>query len=231
MRDRLVVAALIALGVAPVIVALAAVWIWSWPWNPSDRLAAIGDALAGGTLALAFIAGVIAYVAYLAALSRPRLHLEVAFPGCGPQHPQFVIRSEEPGRSTTGLVQVQLWLENTSDYPARNPAVRVWFDPNVFGFPSGKERGWKQVGLMRLDWSNPEPIPAHGAKWNLPLLAMTEQARGSDRLADLRVELLADGYHKRWRVPVHLVNDDEAQALRPKPADYRETRIDFGPAR
>ncbi len=73
MRDRLITASLVALGVAPIVVAALGLWIWSWPLSAGDRLAAIGDAIGAGTPVLAFTAGVIAYVAYQVALSRPHL--------------------------------------------------------------------------------------------------------------------------------------------------------------
>lgn len=208
----------------PVAVAVTAAWIWSWPLGVSDRLTAIGDAIGGGALVLGLSGGVVAYLAYLTTLSRPRLVLEVAFPNCGPQHPQFVTRPEAPGRASEGVVQVHVWITNTSDFPARNPEVRVWFDPNVFAFPLGRERDWKRVGLMRLDWSSAAPLHAHGARTDLPLLEMSEHARASDRITVLRIELYADGYGSRWLVPVHLVNESEAAALRLRTADYRPVR-------
>ncbi len=182
--------ALLVSGAALILVALPATALLaalalSSGASASDRLAETGDILAGATLLLAFIAALVAMLAYAVATGSPDLKLQVHFEFSYINRPVFDAEVQEGGRlrakqfkQTLGTIS----LRNDSGYPARNPAVIVRLRGMVFLFreDSPSRTYWvitefsNTNGILAVQWDGGPTYSIHGRSTRLlPMLDMT----------------------------------------------------------
>jgi hypothetical protein len=193
----------------------------------ADRLAEIGDLLAGGTLLLALIAAAVALIAYANATGLPHLEFKICFEFSEPNRPAFRASITENGwlkantfKQTMGTIS----LQNTSGYTARNPAVIVRF--NGMAFLPGQysaSREWvtiafaNTIGITAVQWDGGPSYAIHGHSVRfLPTLDL----HGLQHVPDwgdpsLSFVLLADGgYRREVKVPVDFIVDGESRFLK-----------------
>jgi hypothetical protein len=144
-RRRLVLGfyAILLVGVLVAVVVLVGTVVWSRSPNLSDRLAETSDWLAGGTLVLAAIAGLVALEAYPSATGRPDLKLALIIEG--PQLPRDDSDPERPicTRRVDGPFRFLIAIRNDSDYSAGNPAVVMRLPGNYLATHSSQiGEGW-----------------------------------------------------------------------------------------
>lgn len=184
------------------------------PFDMSDRLVLLGDLLTASTVLLALVGGLIALGAYAAATGRPDLEVEIVFRFCFPNRPVLEL---EPLNSV-GIQMVapyrqseaQVVVHNRSRYSARNPAVRIRF----VGFGGiGDSPGWStldfvnMVGPTAVQWEGGADYAIHG-NWTraLPMLDFAGVAAMKQPSAELRIDVVADGFRSETRVPVELLD-------------------------
>ena len=203
--------------------ALTALLSWLIPWSRAgllaDRLAETADILAAGTLALAFIAALVALQAYAAATGLPDLEFQVSFPFSYPNRPVFRATAGEAGnlqavrfKQTSAAIQVH----NTSGYSARNPAVIIRLTGMAFS-PDRLAEGWAQVdfaqtqGIIAVQWDG-GAYSIHGRSGRrLPPLNLdrlhTIPSWGEPKFV---IELLAEGgYRREIELPARFTADDD----------------------
>jgi hypothetical protein len=192
---------------------------WLIPWGGSrampDRLAETGDFLAGGTLALALIAGIVALHAFAAATGLPELQFQIIFPFSHPNRPIFRAEHNLQGNLQIAAPLKQAYpairVQNTSGYSARNPAVIIRLQGMAFK-PSSERQGWDEIdfvpqaGVTAVQWDGGDHSVHGNSERRLPPLALTELA-ALPPLGELilRIELLADGYRRHIEMPVRLL--------------------------
>jgi hypothetical protein len=192
-----------------------AIATWTGSWEVDRRLAALAAIFAGGAVWVAIVAGIVAVVAYALASERPSLRIELRMPHSQPDTPVLCFDPEE--RAYVKLLKfdqltVRIRLHNTSDFSARNPAVRVetigleWrreeaqtldMDP-----PPGYPRdGWEAVEPTHPDataayqWDGGLNNSIHGPNWfrDLPSLPLYGFAGVAGARHVLHVEAVAEG--------------------------------------
>jgi hypothetical protein len=197
----------------------------------ADRLAEAGVIFAGGTLALALIAAVVAVMAYAAATGQPDLMLQVDFPFSALNTPTFEARQkDEEGwlytadyKQGTGVIL----LSNESVYSAKNPAVTVRLQ-NLYARTDTaalRNAGWSiigfanTVGVTAVQWDGGPNYSVHGKSVRqLPPLELRQLRYPVDRgPASLEFVLLADGYRRKISMPVKILPPgvDRTQATGP----------------
>lgn len=168
----------------------------------SDRLTESGDWLAGGTLVLAAIAGLVALQAYASATGLPDLKLSLVIEG--PRIPDPDIPDEKPYPLTqvNGPFAFHIMLKNDSSYSARNPALVMrlldgcYLCKGIRPIPDG----WTIIDgdasyIFAVQWDGGPVYSIHGhsvRKLRLDVLYLMLQ------LPERRVkfELLAEGYRR-----------------------------------
>lgn len=221
---RKVLLYLITLSVTAVTVAAVTLTIMalSSSASSSDRLASVGDVLAGATLLLAVVAAGIAALAYAVSTGPPDIRLRVHFEWSSPNSPRFEAEAEDNGWLKAKVFK-QTWgrlsLRNDSSYPAKNPAVIVRLNGMAF-LPSDapSNENWihvnhvNTVGITAIQWDGgPNPIHAHSERvvpsldftrlWHIP-----EWGKPS-----LSFEILADGYRRMVELPVDFIVKGESK--------------------
>jgi hypothetical protein len=198
-------------------------WIpWSHPGHLADRLAETGDVMAGGTLALALIAGLIALQAYAAATGLPDLEFQIWFPFSYANRPVLLAerRYEDetaplyvsgPGKQISAAIRVR----NKSGYSAKNPAVIIRLNGMAFSTDE-LSSGWSEVdfantvGTTAVQWDGTSYIHGWSAR-RVPRLDLyrlhTVPAWGESKFV---VELLADGYRREIEIPVRFTTDADS---------------------
>jgi hypothetical protein len=170
----------------------------------SDRLAETGDWLAGGTLALAAIAGLVALQAYASATGLPRLDVLCYF-----ERVQTKEKSNEssPGQILSGPFTIIIRLRNDSGYSARNPAVAL----EVFGAEFSAEtpaigEGWtipsgNLEAFTEVQWDGGPVYSIHGY-WARRLRFTVSHVRYYESVSQPKVviNVLAEGYRKQVSV-------------------------------
>lgn len=187
-------------------VVLATIWIFGWPptlnepLNDDRRLALGADTVAGATLLIALVGGLVAIAAYRVSIRAPRLELLFEW-GEGRGKEVTVELDEQHGSPPfyplgPGYRYATLFLSNRTRNTARNAAIRLRFH----GFrgelaerePAGAKR-WHVVnhsqGGEALEWDGNGESSIHGT-WQLVLPAL-----------DLRqLELLTSGAAIQWEI-------------------------------
>lgn len=210
------------------VVAVAVVWIIevlsSSAHGFSDRLAEATVIIAGATLLLAFIAALLALLAYAVATGLPNLELQVRFEFSELNKPVFRAHVAENSwleaerfKQTMGTIS----LRNINGYSARNPAVVV----RLIGmaFTTGDQvpsTEWviidfaNTIGIKAVQWDGGPTFSIHGhSVRRLPVLDLVRLQQippwGKPALA---FELLADGgYRREITVPVDFAVDQQSQ--------------------
>lgn len=187
--------------------------------NHNDRLAVIANWLAGGTLVLALVAGLVALRAYAAATGLPHLKLKVSFPFSHPNEPAFTLPKAEHG-AVVVLAQNQarasIYICNAAGYSAQNPAAIVRINGMAIG-PKGysPDQNWTAIearstlGVSALQWDGGPMYSIHGhSTRRLPDLNMQGLLYGAEA-ASFTIELLADGYRREIEIPVKFMAPGE----------------------
>jgi hypothetical protein len=167
----------------------------------SDRLAEAGDWLAGGTLALAAIAGLVALQAYASATGLPDLRLSLIIDG--PPIPEVDPDPERPinPQTVTGPFKFHIAIKNDSGYSARNPAVVMRLPGNYLATRSSRiGEGWTVTDgaynqIMSVQWDGGAAYSIHGhstRKIRLDVGFVILQSL--DR--SVKFELLAEGFRR-----------------------------------
>jgi hypothetical protein len=191
-------------------------------WLPSrrdDRLAVIANFLAGGTLLLALLAGIVALQAYAAATGAPELQLRVSFPYSYPNAPRFMIAKDELGERITpphDQASATILVGNMSKYSARNPAVVVRFENMALRSDFEVSAGWtatdvdSEQGFIAVQWDGGPTYSIHGGSVRrLPVINMMGLVRTSTLATPyLKFELLAEGYRRVRKIPVTFATEE-----------------------
>lgn len=168
----------------------------------SDRLAEAGDWLAGGTLALATIAGLVALQAYASATGLPDLKLALIIEG--PEIPEVDLDLERPiyTQRVTGPFKFHIAINNDSDYSARNPAVVMRLPGNYLATHSSKiGEGWTVTDgtynqIFSVQWDGGAAYSIHGHSIRKVRLDVGFVILKSlDR--SVKFELLAEGFRRQ----------------------------------
>lgn len=171
----------------------------------SDRLAEVGDWLAGGTLVLAVFAGIVALKAYASATGLPDLKISLIIEG--PQIPGDDFDPERPTytRELSGPFRLNIAIKNDSDYSARNPAVIMRLPGNYLATRASKiAEGWAITDgtknqIFSVQWDGGSTYSIHGhsiRKIRLEVGFVILQTR--DRY--VKFELLAEGYRREVQI-------------------------------
>lgn len=197
--------------------------------NLTDRLAVIGDLLAGGALLLSFIAALLAVQAYAAATGLPSLSVQVWFGASSKNIPVFTANEEENGWLAIGAPNrqtvAQISIYNAGLYSARNPVVVLRLEGMfVRGIQDFAE--WAAVdaeegfGVTGLQWDGGGDYSVHSKSVRkLPTLDLMGLCYVPEwGKPGLRLELLAEaGYRRLVQIPVSIssgvdTGDDEFSA-------------------
>jgi hypothetical protein len=205
-------------------IALGTIWKAASIWQDKlltldERLAALGNSFGAGTFALAIVASALALLAYWISLQRPRLIPKVSsdefengvvLVGAGRPQPngeRAIVRLGGYLRHGASLA-LNIAMENTSDWSARNVAVKVSFI-GIRGVPLPPE--WTIAGrdlvtgeITAVNWEGGADLAIHG-RWprNLPPIFLNEafiEAPGTD--CAVEIEAVAEGFRKSWRFPI-----------------------------
>jgi hypothetical protein len=200
----------------------------------SDRLVEAGDVLAGGTLALALLAAVVAVLAYAAATGVPDLKLQVQFEFSYTNQPVFDSEVKEIDgwvrarkfKQTTGRIVIR----NVGKYSARNPAVVIKLNGMAFLIDEySLIKDWQvldfmnTVGVTSVEWDGGPTYSIHGnSKRQLPIDLSGLCYIPDSGLPSLTFELQAEGYRREVTVPVNFKLDEQLlfPASKADPAEW-----------
>jgi len=193
--------AALLLAVAGEIVHIVATVIASRTAALPNRLAETGDWLAGGTLALAVIAGLVALQAYASATGLPRLQLSVRFVrrsvDGNDSEPTPIASSEK----SLGPVTVMFEVRNASSYSARNPAIAITLQgPHFASQAPTLGEGWAitygdHEQILEIQWDGGPVYSIHGHSVRRLQFTVDIIDYGS-KPSPMVVELLAEGYRR-----------------------------------
>jgi hypothetical protein len=93
-------------------------------WSSSDKATVIGDVIAGATLLLAVVAGLVAALAYAVSTGAPDLRVRVGSAGNSFGYPRIQLKDGDDLNSPRDY-ELIIMLKNISSYSARNPVVTV----------------------------------------------------------------------------------------------------------
>ena len=208
---------LLAIGLA---CAGGAALVWASSLSLDRRMVGLGDIFTMGAFALAVLGSIVALLAYRFATQRPALVVHITtedFPegtmevGLGPPDPQT---GERPIRRLPGFkrdvnrVWVQVSLENTTDWSARNVAVRVDFNQvrRISVPPEWDIAAQHQVTneVVAAQWEGGATHAVHG-RWtrHLKPITLTDaiiEAPGDNCF--MTVEVVAEGFRDTWKFPI-----------------------------
>jgi hypothetical protein len=230
---RLVARPTLALAVAVLVLACfvgvvgGGIAVWQSGLTLDQKLVALGDAFTIGAFTLAVIGAVIALLAYRLAIQRPKLLVHVKaddIPLGGTDELQGIdvvlARPDESGerrvvrivmslRYTPTNLPLHISVENTSDWSARNVAVRVDFKgirrvPHAGGWVVAAYHRFARSEITALQWEGGADYAIHG-HWarDLPTLYLNDallEAPGDD--CAMVVDIVAEGFHKAWTYPI-----------------------------
>jgi hypothetical protein len=183
----------------------------------ADKLAEIADVLAGGTLLLAMVGGLVALQAYAAATGLPDLELQVRFEYSQENRPIFRGSVAENGwveaTSPTSQTMATILIRNRSSYSAKNPALILRLVAMTFARRK-EDDDWLVIeaddgGATAVQWDGGPTYSIHGDSIRrLPPLHLVSlrYLPGSGK-PTLTFELLSDGgYRRRTCLAVEFVN-------------------------
>ena len=206
--------------------------------SPSDRPAWIGDEIAGATLLLAALAAFVALEAYRLSIQVPDLvaHLkftyaeldkpilaiaEGSFGGISPKQLLVVRpmkRGDWSGQQVFYQARAELRIENRSEWSARNPAVRIevedlgnlgvaapWLPEKVADAPRNRYSMTWEIGAA-----------IHGNWTKTALLESFESLSVLGNNPAIRLDVVAEQFHRVFMIPVMVVTFDEWLELHPK---------------
>jgi hypothetical protein len=196
-----------------------AVLVWTSSMTLDQRIAGTAATFTVGAFTLAVVAAAVALLAYGLALQRPKLLIHIATDdfeegaiNVGLDRPDDAgerhVRRLPGYRRVPGAVRVRISVENTSEWSARNVAVRVDFK-GVRNFKHPLE--WTVAGLhsttsevIGVQWEGGADYAVHG-QWtrDLPILdldAAVLEAPGDD--CAMSVDVVAEGFHQAWTYPI-----------------------------
>lgn len=187
----------------------------SWSQSKSDdRLAVIANWLAAGTLALAFLAGVVALQAYANASGQPDLKVRVYF-----------IPVPLDDSKSEWLTELTLTVWNDSLYAAKSPGVLLRLE-GMATDSQALDPGWsllalKTIGITQFQWDS--QVPIHGRTTrdiHLDLVRLHKWHRFTDEPIAI-VKLMADGYESRdVRFPVPFKEERPVPTIFPSPDSW-----------
>jgi hypothetical protein len=198
----------------------AAILVWTSSMTLDQRIAGLGATFTVGAFTLAVLGAAVALLAYRLAIQRPNLVVHITTPdlegqtirvglgrpdGAGERH-IFLL----PGYRRHGdSLPVHISVENTSDWSARNVAVRVDFQ-GIRGVTQSQD--WRIAAyhphvtneVIALQWEGGADYAIHG-HWSreLPDLYLNNalvEAPGEN--CALVVDVVAEGFREAWRFPV-----------------------------
>lgn len=181
-------------------------FVVSWSQSKSDdRLAVITNWLAGGTLALAFVAGLVALQAYANASGLPDLMVRFKMPSAHPNEPRVVVGKGLAYSHSVSFEQAQaaISVRNFSLYAAKSPAMLIELE-NLEIVPGVYTQGsdWTVVELgsanniTAMQWDGPAPI--HGKSERRIGFSLPQLRRTSATMSPaIQITLMADGYEPR----------------------------------
>jgi hypothetical protein len=187
--------------------------------NFSDRLAEVGDIIAGSTLILAIVAAVVALLAYGASIGLPDLRIQVDFPFSDLNKPSFSSALQENGgvqAENFKQLRCTVRVRNDSNYSAKNPAIAIRLHNMAF-LPDGGQaniRDWVVIqfisthGVTVVQWDGGSNYSIHGnSVRTLPDLSLDKLHTIPNPNPYMDIDILADGYSKRVRIPVEFKTD------------------------
>jgi hypothetical protein len=193
----------------------------------NTRLVGIGDLAAGSTVILAVIAGLVALQAYAAATGLPSLKLQVWFNYSEKNEPVFQARTESDEIWTTtdlppGQTTAMIFLQNTSSFSARNPAVILKLKSVRADAKSFDGRSWSFFELPSrvvdaeeaqvFQWDGGADFSIHGhSVRRLPDLNLGSVSYSPKwRTPRMTIEVVADGGFRRNIVmSISFIHDNE----------------------
>jgi hypothetical protein len=206
--------------------------------SPIDRPAWIGDEIAAATLLLAALAAFVALEAYRLSIQVPNLvaHLKFTYseldtpilanaekvPIGVPPNQLLVNRPIRRGDWTgqQGFLQAraELTIENLSEWSARNPAVRIEVeDMGNLGLSSpwqAEKRAEAPRNLYSITWEIGAAI--HGKWTKNALLECFDSIWVLGKNPAIRLDVVAEQFHRVFTIPVTVVTFDEWLTLHPK---------------
>jgi hypothetical protein len=213
--------ALVAVPLAAVILALVAIPSRE---DTADRLAAIGAISGGAAVLLAFIAALVALLAYAVSTGVPNIKFRMQFDFSRPNNPSFTAEaSHDPMvlkatsfKQTIGTIS----LHNTSRYSARNPAVCVRLQAMAFAPERPLPDGWAQLhfastrGITAVQWDGGTQFSIHGETTRvIPSLDFDKLFYYPEQGSPAFIfEIYAEGYRREEKpVPVSFKVDGQLE--------------------
>ena len=193
----------------------------------SDKIAVIGDVIAGATLLLAVVAGLVAVLAYAVSTGAPNLRVKVGCEGNQFRQPTIDLAAGEDLGSPRDY-ELTILLRNISSYSARNPVVIVRMMALSF-VDLAPGLAWDTTGrtvfrpqeALEVQWDGGVDYSVHGHSIRkLPPLRLKQltcrtrdpsqppkPGRGVFRkqvIPGFEFEILAEGYRRVVTVPVKI---------------------------
>jgi hypothetical protein len=219
-----------------VVVTIAMTLLWApgtFEDKSSDRIALVGVALVGGTFVLAMLAAIVAVAAYQVSVRVPVLEVIVHLPYASPDKPfvspvEFAASDVNFRGQLRNDVNVQGTIEihNKSNVTARNVSLTLRFD----GL-----RGWQRWAAQEEQWVATDDSPGLGAsniQWDAGAAYAIHAGQSRHlrfNLGDMRlwrdatpafeIELFADGFHAKKKVPIEVISESEFDKRRSEVQD------------
>jgi hypothetical protein len=195
-----------------------AVLVWNSTLSIDQRIGALADVFTAGAFGLAVLAAAVAVLAFQIAIQRPVLvpkltsddlqgsiiTLRLGRPDSGER---AIIRAPDSGRRGE-VVPLLVSIENTSDWSARNVAVRLDFKgirriPHALGWTvAGRDQVTDEINA--LQWEGGADFAIHG-HWPRPLPALSLNGalfEANVHECGVVVEVVAEGFRKSWTYPI-----------------------------
>jgi hypothetical protein len=198
-----------------------AVVVWTSSMTLDERIAGIAATFTVGAFTLAVIGAAVALLAYGLALQRPKLLIHIATDdfeegvisvGVGPpdeEGERHIGRLPVTRRLRGEAIAVHISVENTSEWSARNVAVRVDLKglrrlPHPGGWNVAAYHNVNSNEIVALQWEGGADQAIHG-RWtrSLPDLYLTDvllEAPGDE--CAVRVDVVAEGFRQAWTYPI-----------------------------
>jgi hypothetical protein len=209
-RTRLARGLGVVLLAALVVTVVVAIWAWHWSTDLAVQLTAVAVVFAVGTFVLAVFAGVVAVLAYIASIQPPDLDVTLASVAWKDELVFVINPQTNPHESFLRLIDYQpeliIQMANRSPFSARNPACRV----TMLGFSgigfSRVTEGWSYVGTGEdvAQWDGGANYFIHG-NWSRDFHLSPNQAVVWQADHAVVVEVVAEGFQKKWSFPVKIL--------------------------
>jgi hypothetical protein len=205
-----------------------------WPSQPTDQVALVGADATVVTVWLAFLAAVVALLAYRLADQSPELEvllkvteaptylgfdfaprpLREGFDLKLGKRPPVAPSLREPALVIDRPRELVFILKNVTGYTARNPAVRVR-GANLY-LASSTRADWEgdrgSVTNLDLFWQGRVNVAIHGhMSLDLPGLALADGSNWATPSIRLSIEVFAEGFHlKEQRIDIRVERERPA---------------------